>query len=88
MVQSPRLLSPTLVIQAQPPRFHMPHISADKSPRLMVKQHSIAKNTQRDSHTFKEERREKKEGGERIETGVKKKRAVKPINKPISENEY
>lgn len=53
----------------------------------MVKQFSIAKNTQRDSHTFKEERREKKEGGERIETGVKK-RAVKPINKPISDNEY
>ena len=92
MVQSPRLLSPTLVIQAQPltvtPRFHTPHSSADKSPRLMMKQHSIAKNTQRDSHTFKEQRREKKEGGERIETGVLKKRAVKPINKPISENEY
>lgn len=35
----------------------------------MVKQHSIAKNTQRDSH-FQRKKREK-EGGERIETGVK-----------------
>ena len=68
--------------------FHRPHNTIDKPPTLMVKQFSIAKNTQRDSHTFKEQRREKKEGGERIETGVKKKRAVKPINKPISENEY
>ena len=34
----------------------MPHISADKSPRLMVKQHSTAKNP----HTYKERRKKEK----------------------------
>ena len=43
--------------------FHRPHNTVDKPPRLMVKQFSIAKNTQIDSHTYIGKRRgkEKKE---------------------------
>ena len=43
--------------------FHRPHNTIDKPPTLMVKQFSIAKNTQRDSHTYIGKRRgkEKKE---------------------------
>ena len=35
----------------------MTHSTEDKTLRLMVKQHSTAKNTQRDPHTYKERRK-------------------------------
>ena len=64
VVQSPGVESPVSGIQAWPltvVRLHRPHSTEDKTPALMVKQLSTAKDTQRDSHTYTEKRRGKKE---------------------------
>ena len=57
--QCPGLRSPTSRVQAYPlsvaPRLHRLHSTEDKTPRLMVKQHLTAKNTQRTSQTHSEE---------------------------------
>ena len=44
----------------------------------------------RNSNTYKNKSREKKinKGKKKKNRNLKKKRAIKPINKPISENEY
>lgn len=52
-------------------RLYTPHNTEDKTQRLMVKQHSTAKNTQRDSQSYKEKRRERK-GEKRRKTRVDK----------------
>ena len=57
--QCPGLRSPISGVQACPltvaPRLHRLHSTEDKTPGLMVKQHSTAKNTQRDSQTHSEQ---------------------------------
>ena len=69
VVRSPVIASSTSVVQAQPliaaTRVHRPHSTEDKTPRLMVKKHSTAKRTQRNSHTYnkKEDREKKKKKG-------------------------
>ena len=86
MVQSPELGYPTSEVQAHPltvaPRFHRPYNTEHNIPRLMVKQQSTAKNTQRDTHLQRQERRRRKS------RKSKEKRAIKPIIKLLSENEY
>lgn len=72
-------------------RLLCPHSTEDNTPRLMVKQLSIARNTQRDSQSYIEKKRE---GGKEIEVTrsreerVKRKRTIKPVIKSLSENGY
>ena len=79
------------VVQAQPliaaTRVHKPHSTEDKTPRLMVKKHSTAKRTQRNSHTYnrKEDREKKKK--KRIKVEVKKEDSNQ-ANKYPTENVY
>ena len=63
VVQSPGLGSPLSGISAQPLGFQHQDFTGhteDITPRLKVKEHPTAKNTQRDSHTYKGKGREKK----------------------------
>ena len=63
------------MVQAQPliaaTRVHKPHSTEDKTPRLMVKKHSTAKRTQRNSHTYnrKEDREKEKKDKSRSQKG-------------------
>ena len=48
-------------------RLLCPHSKEDKTPRLMVEQLSIARNTQRDSQLYREEKREGEDSGDQEE---------------------
>ena len=66
MIQSSENEPPVSQLWPQPltvaARLLCPHSKEDKTPRLMVEQLSIARNTQRDSQLYREEKRE---GGDR-----------------------
>ena len=64
------------------PRLHKPHSTDDKTLRQMVKATLTDKNTQRNSHTLTKRKENNKNRSQKM------KRAFKPINKPVSENEY
>ena len=88
MAQSPRYRPPTLGVQVQSftvaSRLHQPHNTEDKNPKTNGETILNAKDTQRDSHNYKEKRRREKKNENRSQ----KNREIKPIIKPLSENEY
>ena len=65
MAQSPRYRPPTLGVQVQSftvaSRLHQPHNTEDKNPKTNGETILNAKDTQRDSHNYKEKRVGKKE---------------------------
>jgi len=71
-------------------RLLHPHSTEEKTPRLMVKQLSTARNTQRDSQGYIEKRRGRREIEmfRKRKGRVKREKAIKPVIKSLNENGY
>ena len=67
--------------------FH-PYNTEDKNPRLMVKQFSTVRKTQRDSQSYIQKKEEGDRSDQEEEKESKRKRAIKPVIKFLTENGY
>ena len=67
--------------------FH-PYNTEDKTPRLMVKQFSTVRKTQRDSQSYIQKKEEGNRSDQEEEKESKQKRAIKPVIKFLTENGY